>query len=179
MTKKPRGLLRPFQFSTRDRAVDGVTVTFCNPETGEERTRHVGGFHHQEKVGGRFGPTKVVESCGVLDCLQDAIGISEKWEGRWMVQCISSPQMILTDLIGSRAMTKNAHPELNLLRKIGRLDLCLGVYSKDNKERSRRAEERHNAAHPWYEDDAVAAADGRGSAGGTGVGLAYVFGTGV
>jgi hypothetical protein len=113
-------------FGSYIKATDGAIVQFVSP-TGERRTIVARG------VPDTTGP---VGDEGVKGSLLRAIAEMETWPGEWKVETISTPAMILTDLQGSRvrghgqprgAVSPSAAelqlPEVNLLARLGRLDL--------------------------------------------------------
>jgi hypothetical protein len=111
------------------RARDGVIVQFVS-EAGERRT----------VVAQGHPPPKGWESEeSVESSLRRAIAVMKRWDGRWLVEVISTPQTILRDLQGSREAKRSrgqefglgvmtaadeiTFPEASYLGNIGRLDL--------------------------------------------------------
>ncbi len=106
-------------FGGETRAVDGCITTFELPDGTivTERFRQV--LH--TKMKGKVG-RKVIKSGGG-SYLEQTVARADELDAR--ILCISTPQTILTDLQGDRAMrnTENPFPEPHMLGRLGRQDL--------------------------------------------------------
>ncbi len=106
-------------FGGETRAVDGCITTYELPDGTivTERFRQI--LH--TKMKGKVG-RKVIKSGGG-SYLEQTVARADELGAR--ILCISTPQSILTDLQGDRAMrnTENPFPEPHMLGRLGRQDL--------------------------------------------------------